>query len=260
MSGWYYARTVNGQQEAVGPYDDAAINSMFQTGMLQFNTMLYHPEHAPQWIRADSFIGSSPAPPPVALPVPSASRAQLPVAVTEKPTVDRPPLRLRETWPTWAIVLGLLGWLCSASSMSRSVPLLCYPSIALIGAGITANSMRKYAWRWTKLTGLLITIAAIYLWGRYDTYDESWSKDNVRYTDTYTRWGHQHIYRDLDAYETPVTAEKWSDRVWSAHGPIAGTGKFHGEWTYIDWRDFRTESKFYWYGEEISEGEWHLRK
>ena len=176
------------------------------------------------------------------------------------------PVWLRKTWPTWAIALGLFGWLVFATtSMSRPDHLLSYPCIAFVGAGITAHCLRQYTWLWTKLTGILLTVAAVYLWGHYDAYDVEWVHDNVRYTDTYKVWGEQHIYRDVDAFETPEAANKWlifpreSFPILSARGPIAGTGKFHERWSYTYWKPFRIETKFFWYGEEISEGEWHLR-
>lgn len=175
--------------------------------------------------------------------------------------IDAATTWLGKTWPTWAIVLGLLGWLVFANSMSRAVPLLSYPCIAFVGAGITARCTRKYTWRWTKLTGILLTVTAVYLWGRYDTYNSEWVHDNVRYTDTYKRWGGQHIYRVLHAFETPEAAAEWRGIPnWSARGPITETGKVHGKWSYTYWKpDFHIETKFFWYGEEISEGEWHLR-
>ena len=168
---------------------------------------------------------------------------------------------LRKTWPTWAIALGIFGWFVFAiTSMSRAEHLLSYPCIAFVGAGITAHCLRQCTWLWTKLTGILLTVAAVYLWGHYDVYDDRWVHDNVRYTDTYKVWGGQHIYRDLYAFETPEAADKWLGMpIRSARGPIAGTGRFHGKWSYTYWKPFRVETKFFWYGEEISEGEWHLR-
>ena len=59
-----------------------------------------------------------------------------------------------------------------------------------------------------------------------------------------------------------------SDGHWtmSGEGPMSASGKPHGEWENQDlragWWDLpgRGESKtWYWYGEEITEGEWHLR-
>jgi hypothetical protein len=42
------------------------------------------------------------------------------------------------------------------------------------------------------------------------------------------------------------------------HGPLAPSGKPHGEWTVILWKpqDYST-FLWYWYGDQISEGEWH---
>ena len=54
MSGWYYARTVNGVQESVGPYDEQALVDLARQSVVLPNTLLYHATHAPNWIRADT--------------------------------------------------------------------------------------------------------------------------------------------------------------------------------------------------------------
>ena len=42
-------------------------------------------------------------------------------------------------------------------------------------------------------------------------------------------------------------------------GPLSPSGKWHGQTTVTIWEPFKRSSKWYWYGEEVSEGEWHLR-
>lgn len=40
---------------------------------------------------------------------------------------------------------------------------------------------------------------------------------------------------------------------------MAGTGKPHGIWDELWFEPLRMDKKFYWYGEVVTEGEWHLR-
>lgn len=44
-----------------------------------------------------------------------------------------------------------------------------------------------------------------------------------------------------------------------ASGGLSSSGKYHGEWSYQFNDPPRFETLWYWYGEEITEGEWHLR-
>lgn len=44
----------------------------------------------------------------------------------------------------------------------------------------------------------------------------------------------------------------------SAEGDFSESGKQHGQWTYVD-DDWKVTHTWYWYGEEITEGEWYLR-
>jgi hypothetical protein len=42
-------------------------------------------------------------------------------------------------------------------------------------------------------------------------------------------------------------------------GPVSASGKWHGETKTTIWEPFKQTSGWYWYGEQITEGEWHLR-
>ena len=96
----------------------------------------------------------------------------------------------------------------------------------------------------------------VFAWGYFDTYKEFWKNDRVNYIDTYHRWTGRHIYRYISAYETGDSTKL----SWTADGQLAGTGKLHGKWDYTYWSpNFTHHVQFYWYGEEVTEGEWHLR-
>jgi len=164
---------------------------------------------------------------------------------------------LATVWPGWIIGLGLFAWLYFSVVNSQNLPLFCYPSIALAGVGGTVILSRRSGPRTAKWIGIPITLAAVVAWGYFDTYESTWHNENVRFTDTYSRWGGNLVYRDLDIFENEA---RQGLPVFSEEGPMAGTGRPHGEWKVMIWKpDLRSETQFYWYGEEIDEGEWYLR-
>ncbi len=81
---------------------------------------------------------------------------------------------------------------------------------------------------------------------------------STTYHDTYARWSGHQTYRRM-----------WGDDALgqlrdSAEGPMCGDPpRLHGRWTYSYFGhnpfSFREEHEFYWYGEKVSQGEWHLR-
>jgi hypothetical protein len=88
-----------------------------------------------------------------------------------------------------------------------------------------------------------------------DYYEQFWvSKNGFFYRDSVTRWGDYTFYRSM------WKAEK--DSYISASGGFSDSGKQHGEWKYETGKslfDNRSYSVWYWYGEELSEGEWHSK-
>lgn len=168
--------------------------------------------------------------------------------------------RLRMTWPGWAIATGLLGWVLCVTNERGGRAILCYPFLALACAGVVGFVVRRFDRWWVSYLGAGLAVLVLVWWGSVDTYTTKWHRGFNRYRDTFTRWGDRIIYRDIDFCDSPEDAAKFFSISPSACGPMAGTGKPHGQWRYdYGSPDWRSETKFYWYGEEISEGEWHLR-
>jgi len=131
--------------------------------------------------------------------------------------------------------------------------------IAAAGAGLGVGLLGVAAWydqyttvwervrnpaggNWVEVTHLILMA------------DPLWDTERVTYRDTYTRWRKRLVYRRVSFH-----APKGSTLDDSAEGPLAGSGKQHGEWNFVYWHPFRAERRWYWYGDEITEGEWHLR-
>jgi hypothetical protein len=99
------------------------------------------------------------------------------------------------------------------------------------------------------ITLLVIVLSSVY-YVRFGTYDRYWTdqETDISYIDTRSRWTKDYVFR------------KVRGKSWSAEGPFLGTGKQHGHWENVDWSDkFTVTHEFYWYGEPITEGTWHLR-
>jgi hypothetical protein len=79
--------------------------------------------------------------------------------------------------------------------------------------------------------------------------------------DTYKHWSGEFIYRRMSKFYDADKSVGSHSLFWRTQGPMAGTGKPHGHWITNKFGDDNPYHKdeFYWYGEEVSEGNWHLR-
>lgn len=170
------------------------------------------------------------------------------------------------------------GWIASAiscmaiclmSSRSRETG-----AIALHYACFLAASWAVSSWlitKWPrqfgkKLCGGLAAALAV-VWFMCDYSVSEWTLPpkeygtyETRYTDYYRRFSENPYYRKINAAKPgdifPVRYEE---------GPMTDTVKPHGKWKWVlkDSEDiFLVKGRgltFYWYGVEVSEGDWHLK-
>jgi hypothetical protein len=95
---------------------------------------------------------------------------------------------------------------------------------------------------------LFVAAVTSYYFTTWDVYEVRWESDEgTRYTDRYQRYQGGPFYRFVVM-----------DGIYH-FGPMKGEGKRHphGMWTALG--GGVQEETFYWYGETVSEGEWHLR-
>jgi hypothetical protein len=113
----------------------------------------------------------------------------------------------------------------------------------------------------------IAVVAACVAYGRYlDEYNSHWNEAHASgeatvsssYVDTYRRGEEKPAYRWL---RQDMSWPDGRSTSFISEGPMAGEGKPHGKWEQHN-RKVRgpEEVTFFWYGDEISEGEWHLRK
>jgi hypothetical protein len=75
----------------------------------------------------------------------------------------------------------------------------------------------------------------------------------TRFTDSHRRWGGAIYWRDINSYDQN------HEMLYHTAGAMSASNKPHGEWNGYDFSYKEEINSWYWYGEKISEGEWHLR-
>lgn len=139
--------------------------------------------------------------------------------------------------------------------MTRDWWLIGHVSIIAAVASIGLFLRTIYPWRWIWLGPLTFAIAIglVVLNHETATYTSHWeNEEKVSFKDEYFRGAEFPFYRSA--------SKLTDDEFWTAEGPMSDSGRMHGKWTFWNLRnDARTQPKWYWYGEEITEGEWHLR-
>ena len=114
--------------------------------------------------------------------------------------------------------------------------------------------------RWGKRLAIVIAsvfaVALLWLscWKVFGTYRESFEgTSNSWITETYSNWTGKPCYRHVEMRDSGGKAIGYAD------GPVSDSGKPHGEWDLLFLDEFKSVKWWYWYGEQITEGEWHLR-
>ena len=106
-------------------------------------------------------------------------------------------------------------------------------------------------------TGKAVTICAaaflIWLLAGFDQYETvRKSKESTTARTTYARWGGRPLHRSIFVQD--------KEGFFWMEGPLSPSGKPHGEWknggTGVGPMEAR---EWFWYGDQITEGEWHLR-
>jgi len=165
-----------------------------------------------------------------------------------------PPAVAASSWaavaPWLAALPGGVLFVLTIHSPPSLLVLVNYLALILSLTGFTMLAMAKWRSRrrWIKLGGIVVGLVLVLWYASRDTYQTRWQgEEGVRYSDTYGRWSRRIteryvFYPDGDCF----------------HGPMAGRTKPHGEWVYVP-RSGWPRYSWFWYGEAVSEGEWHLR-
>jgi hypothetical protein len=119
--------------------------------------------------------------------------------------------------------------------------------VALAGMlffGVYATVRGRLRYAATAAVGVMLLGSII--WALLDSYEQEFVGLGMLITDTYSRTSDVPRYRKIVGEDS------------RAEGPMAGDFKPHGKWR-ISLPSGAQQTSWYWYGEEITEGEWHLR-
>jgi len=88
------------------------------------------------------------------------------------------------------------------------------------------------------------------------TRTETWTADDElsMYVDRYSRWSNVIQHREVTQHTETL------EPISRATGPMSASGQPHGKWKIsLYGSSYLEKTQFYWYGDEVSEGEWETR-
>ena len=128
-----------------------------------------------------------------------------------------------------------------------------YLAIILSSVGLCALIWMIRSAAWAVPVSILMLVGWWAAYAAMDTRTERWKNDNFEYVDVYSRWGHVHKTRRMTILDDEGKLQSMSS------GAMSESGKPHGKWHLTLFPSFDSSDSWYWYGEEITEGEWHTR-
>lgn len=161
----------------------------------------------------------------------------------------------RLSWRGWLIVSGL-AFLLTLRTPPGPLVLLHYVALIFAVGLLVTRITQPWVPKWSKLISLAVALIAASCWGRTDYYMEYRTKFDdggeieSSTTDYIYRSQYRPFYRDMYIWG--------KDGTYHAEGGFSETGKQHGRWESYS-GDYRTKYEWFWYGEPVTEGEWHLR-
>lgn len=96
-------------------------------------------------------------------------------------------------------------------------------------------------------------IGGVVWYASNDLVTDNWSNEQIEYSDRVLRFGRIIRTRSMVTHnEAGEKAAQWS-------GEMSESGKPHGKWHITYFPSYDSRDLWFWYGEEITEGEWHTR-
>ena len=160
----------------------------------------------------------------------------------------------RETLIRIVAGIGLGAWVFTLCSPPSGWVLVHYLGLAAVVVAITleiAGPVPRL-----KPFGIPCAVVAVLVvwwgWHQYgEIYQVQWESNDGEclYHDTYRRGG-AHIYRWMNN-------KRWDEFL---EGAMSGKPpRLHGHWKTVSFLPYKHTDNWYWYGEEITQGEWELR-
>ena len=190
-------------------------------------------------------------PVPIATPPLPSKRAARPTANVWRPVVRPVVAALPQDLCVVIMGAGLAAWVLFAFA-PPAWDLFSYLGLTAAVAAATLWRLRRTPAKPGLIigVGIGVGIAALLIFGWNDTYDREFLDDDFETTVTYSRWGRTPLFEDSQS--------RRGKPYFVARGALAPSGKRHGRW-YVWAAGSRSEYAWYWYGEIVTEGEWHRR-
>lgn len=161
---------------------------------------------------------------------------------------------VRQTWAnrgTIALWGGLILWLLTIGC-PESMTLWHYGALIIWTSIVAGRLKRRYFpnWAWGRTVAITSVVALVFIYGRWDQFPDQREDEHLTSTVMRYRWSRIPTYKNVwFKDENGKTSEHWE-------GPLSESGKQHGKWSQFSWSLGGTDA-WYWYGEEVSEGQWH---
>jgi hypothetical protein len=136
----------------------------------------------------------------------------------------------------------------SLSVLVNYLALLAAPWLLGVGYGMPRQK------RWPAYAGFMAGLVLWYLWAKVDYYDHRWTdKDGFTFIDSTYRGEYRPFYRYM------WKSDDERNDLFRTEGGFSPSFKRHGPWDTFQTGAGPELHQWFWYGEEITEGEWHLR-
>lgn len=166
-----------------------------------------------------------------------------------------PRRRSRFRVPGLMFALGLLVWLWpdDHEAKSRVAPHVGR-ALLVLAAGAAVLAYRPNYVASVAIGSVLLALILAMLPHSDGWYYSRWERDGCEYVDQVSRDTGRPIHRRM------TCGDFLKPDYLAIEGPMAGETKPHGHWTAVSGNlSTPVTHQWYWYGAEISEGEWHLR-
>lgn len=122
-------------------------------------------------------------------------------------------------------------------------------NLLLLAAQFVGDRWER-AERPAKWSAWALTVLVVLLWIRFDWYPQKWTNANgYKFKDLHHRWSGDIYYREFHTFDGGFL---------QAEGPMTASEKPHGHWRFMTLE--KTDHVWFWYGQPVEEGEWHLRE
>ena len=169
-------------------------------------------------------------------------------------------------WYTLIILIAaFVAWLITGFSGDQYIGYYSYPALFIAVACGSRMVYRKFPSK-ALIPIMLIAVFAIpWAWGKVHTYKYEYVNNTHYVITTHEFWSGKPIYGESYEYEKGTDLKQVPEYPMAggkirvhAEGPMPKTHEMHGKWTFRWPGTLESETVFYWYGEEVSEGDWHL--